>query len=140
MSFYVERRYNNAVSVYYGPILLALDIPANWTQLAHYSFNSSDWQALPIGPWAFALNISDSDPASYLKLTQRPVSQYPFSEQGSPYVVTATGKAIDGWGEYLGAAEPPPVSPVTSSHPSQPLTLLPFGATKLRIAEIPTLQ
>jgi DUF1680 family protein len=34
MSFYVSRRYNNAASIYYGPILLALNIPANWTQLA----------------------------------------------------------------------------------------------------------
>jgi hypothetical protein len=140
MEFYVTRRYNNAVSIYYGPILFALDIPANWTELAHYAFNSSDWQALPIGPWAFAINISDTNPAEYLKMTQRAMGKYPFSELGSPYVVTAEGKPLEGWGVYFGAAEPPPVSPISSTHPSQPLTLLPFGATKLRIAELPTLQ
>jgi len=140
MSFYVNRRYNNAAAIYYGPILFALDLPANWTQLAYYAFNSSDWQALPLGPWAFALNISDENPAQYLKLTQRQMGKYPFSENGSPYVVTATGRPIDGWGIFDSAAEPPPVSPVTSTHPPQSLTLLPFGATKLRIAELPTLQ
>ncbi len=77
MEFYVDRRYNNATSIYYGPILFALDIPAKWTQLEYllnlrkrvyynflstnryYAFNSSDWQALPLGPWAYAINISD---------------------------------------------------------------------------------
>jgi uncharacterized protein len=47
---------------------------------------------------------------------------------------------IHRWGIATGAAEPPPTSPVTSSHPTQSLTLLPFGATKLRIAELPTLK
>jgi hypothetical protein len=140
MSFYCDRRYNNAVSIYYGPILFAVDIQPNWTQLAHYEFNSSDWQALPIGPWAYAINISDANPAAYLQMKVRPLGPSPFSSQGSPYVVSASGKLVDGWGEYYGAAEPPPVSPVRSSHPSVPLSLLPFGATKLRIAEIPTLQ
>ena len=31
----IERRYNNAISIYYGPLLFALDIPANWTELAY---------------------------------------------------------------------------------------------------------
>jgi hypothetical protein len=140
MEFYVTRRYNNAIAIYYGPILFAMDIPANWTQLKHYSFNSSDWQALPVGGWAFAVNVSDQNPAQYLRMTQRPIGKYPFSETGSPYVVTVQGKAIDGWGVFKSAAEPPPVSPVTSTHPTQQLTLLPFGATKLRIAELPTLK
>jgi len=140
MEFYVTRRYNNAISIYYGPILFAMDIPANWTELAHYAFNSSDWQALPEGPWAYAINISDTNPASYLKMIQRQMGKYPFSETGTPYVVTAKGKQLPGWGIYSGAAQPPPVSPVTSPNPSQPLTLLPFGATKLRIAELPTLE
>lgn len=138
MSFYVDRRYNNAASIYYGPILFALDIPANWTQLAYYAFNSSDWQALPLQPWAYAINISDSNPGAYLKLTQRPTGQYPYSENGCAYVVTATGKPIV-WGTSFNAADPP-LSPVSSSAPSETLTLLPFGATKLRIAEIPTLN
>jgi len=139
MSFRVDRRYNNAASIYYGPLLFALDIPATWTQLKYYAFNSSDWQALPQGPWAFAINISDENPAAYLKLTKRPLGNYPFSEDGSPFVVTATGKPIL-WDITDNAADPPPLSPIDSGSPPQALTLLPFGATKLRIAEIPTLK
>ena len=42
------RRYNNAVSIYYGPLLLALDFSYNTTVLQRYEFNSSDLQYLPI--------------------------------------------------------------------------------------------
>lgn len=38
----------------------------------------------------------------------------------------------------MNAAAPPPLSPVSTTEPLTKLTLLPFGATELRIAEIPT--
>jgi len=139
MSFRVQRRYNNAASIYYGPILFALDIPPVWTVLRHFAFNSSDWQALPAGQWAYAISLNDQNPQNSLKLVKRSLgSSSPFSGAGSPYIVTANGKPIQ-WGTTNNAADPPPVSPVMSSKPTQTLTLLPFGATKLRIAEIPVL-
>ena len=47
-------------------------------------------------------------------------------------------RLLDSWQEAHNAAAPPPTSPTTSSHPLVPVTLLPFGATDLRIAELPT--
>jgi hypothetical protein len=139
MNFKVERRYNNAAAISLGPIVFALNIPSKWTQLKYYAFNSSDWQVLPSAPYAFALNISDKDPASYLKLVKKAVGPMPFSETGSPLVVTANARPIV-WGVANNALQEPPVSPVQSSSPPQQVTLLPYGATKLRILEIPTLN
>lgn len=48
------------------------------------------------------------------------------------------GRVLDSWGLSLNAAAAPPSSPVSSDNPLQPVILLPFGATELRIAELPT--
>lgn len=49
------------------------------------------------------------------------------------------GRILDSWQLSHNAAAAPPTSPVTSSNPLTRLTLLPFGATDLRITELPTL-
>ncbi len=50
------------------------------------------------------------------------------------------GRIMDSWGLSHNAAAAPPLSPVNSSNPLVALTLLPFGATDLRIAELPTVE
>jgi len=141
MSWSVERRYNNAAALSYGPLVFAINIPANWTQLRHYSFNSSDWQLLPAANarWAYALDIDDKNPAQYLKVNKRAMGTLPFSDTGCPIVVTANARQIT-WSVYDNAAVAPPASPVNSTSPVEQVTLLPYGATKLRILETPTLR
>eukprot|EP01111_Echinosteliopsis_oligospora_P016794 TRINITY_DN7093_c0_g1_i1.p1 TRINITY_DN7093_c0_g1~~TRINITY_DN7093_c0_g1_i1.p1 ORF type:complete len:716 (-),score=194.69 TRINITY_DN7093_c0_g1_i1:14-2161(-) len=138
MEFSVERRTNGAASISYGPLLFSLDIPAVWTQLAHYEFNSSDWQAEPAGPWAWAINISDSNPNDFIKMVKKPMGKYPFSVEGTPYTAQVQGCQLDSWGIENNVALPPPTSPVTCTGPMQAATLHPYGVTKLRLSEIPT--
>lgn len=55
------------------------------------------------------------------------------------FLPSPQGRILDSWQLSHNAAAAPPTSPVTSSNPLTRLTLLPFGATDLRIAELPTL-
>ena len=48
------------------------------------------------------------------------------------------GRQLDSWHEAHNAAEAPPFSPVITNAPLQTLILLPYGATELRLAEMPT--
>lgn len=48
------------------------------------------------------------------------------------------GRILDSWGLSHNAADAPPTSPVSTSNKDTPITLLPFGATDLRIAEMPS--
>ena len=50
------------------------------------------------------------------------------------------GRVLDSWRLAHNAADAPPMSPVKSSNTLKPITLLPFGATDLRIAELPVLS
>ena len=48
-------------------------------------------------------------------------------------------RPLTDWDMLNGSAAPPPQSPVTSTAPLQPLTLIPYGAAKLRITAFPVL-
>ena len=136
----IERRYNNAVSVYYGPLLLALDFSYNTTVLQRYAFESVDLQYLPIEQWNYAILLDDSNPAASLNVTAGDgvSAVYPWDPLHPTVRVTAWAREID-WRMKHDSADVPPMSPVKSSAPLQPITLVPYGQTKLRIAEIPTL-
>ena len=134
------RRFNNAISIYYGPLLLALDFSYNTTVLARYAFNSTDLQYLPIEKWNYGILIDDSNPAAYLNVTagKQGSSHFPWDPLHPSLTVSAWAREIE-WPMKHDSADVPPMSPVKSSAPMQPITLVPYGQTKLRIAEIPTL-
>ena len=54
--------------------------------------------------------------------------------------VRVQGRVLDSWGVEHNAAAPPPQSPVKSTNPMETITLIPFGATELRISEFPVLD
>lgn len=137
----VERRFNNAASIFRGPLLYGLDIVENFTALREYAFQSKDYQVTPASPWNYAVKIQDDSAVDKdLSFVHTGLTKGvpPFSKKGTPVKIMAQGREFSLWGLTKNAASPPPQSPVTSSSPLTSITLLPFGATNLRIAELPT--
>jgi len=134
-----ERRFNDAVALSRGPLLLALQIGEAWRQIGG-DLPAADWEVLPTTPWAYALDLDPAIPEASLSLGRRPLVGGPFSPDSSPLVVHARGRRVPTWGMERGAAAPPPRSPVPSKEPLESLTLLPYGATGLRLGEVPILD
>jgi len=135
----VERRYNNSATITFGPLVFALDIPASVTVLHHYQYDSEDLQLLPqSAEWSYALQLNEQQLNSSLVWEQQPIPAMPFDSSQTALILHGYGRLID-WGMEKGVAAAPPKSPVYSTKPLTPLRLIPFGATKLRLAEIPTL-
>jgi uncharacterized protein len=133
-----ERRYNDAVTLSRGPLLLALQIGEAWRQIGG-ELPAADWEVLPTTAWAYALDLDPENPEASLTLARRPLVGGPFSPGTAPLVVRARGRRVPEWGLERGAAAPPPPSPVRSDQPLESLTLLPYGATGLRVGEMPVL-
>jgi len=74
------------------------------------------------------------------KVTEQPVGDYPFSPEGAPVALTAPGRKLPQWTMENGSAAPPPQGPVTSSAKTEELTLIPYGAAKLRITLFPEVE
>jgi hypothetical protein len=139
-----ERRFNDSVALSRGALLLALQIGEEWRQIKWWReiggpAAAADWEVHPTTPWAYALDLDPAAPEAALSVERSPVVGGPFSPETSPLLVRARGRRIPTWALERGSAAPPPQSPVSSDEPLETLTLLPYGATGLRLGEIPLL-
>lgn len=140
-----ERRFNESVALSRGPLLLALQIGEDWRRINQWDqigapASAADWEVHPTTPWAYALDLDAANPEADLTVERRPLVGGPFSPERTPLLVRARGRRLPDWGLERGAAAPPPPSPVRSSEPLEALTLLPYGATGLRLGELPLLN
>jgi hypothetical protein len=139
-----ERRFNDSVTLSRGPVLLALQIGearrqiGQWQQIGAPA-TVADWEVHPTTPWAYALDLDPAAPEADLRVERRPFTGGLFSPETSPLVVRARGRRLPAWGLERGSAALPPQSPVHSDEPLEAITLLPYGATGLRLGELPLL-
>ena len=81
--------------------------------------------------------MNEQRPAQSLQFLERPVGQWPFTPDGAPVIVTAKARRLPEWGMDGASAAAPPVSPVKTGEPVEGVTLIPYGAAKLRITVFP---
>lgn len=134
----VERRDNDSVAIHRGPLVFALPVGENWRQIGG-EVPHADWELLPTTPWNYALDVNMARPDTSITFANRPVASTPFSPRGAPVSATVQGCRLPGWEITHNAAAAVPPSPVESTESTKELRLIPFGATNLRIAQLPVL-
>jgi hypothetical protein len=148
---------DDSVSVNYGPLTFSLKIGENIKEVdsAKTAIGDSGWQKdadpakwpsfsyHPSTPWNYGLVLDKSDPASSFtvkKLTW-PKDNYPFTPESAPIEILAKGRQIPEWTtDKYGLCAVLQQSPAWSDQPVQNLTLIPMGATRLRISAFPTVS
>ena len=141
----VTRWQNNAVSVERGPLVYALAVQEEWKPFSSMHTPKpapADWHSYEIraaSPWNYGLLLAAKPADAFTtKVAELPADQSPWDPAYCPVRLLAKGKRLPQWqANALGLTDPLPQSPVTSDTPIEELTLLPVGATRLRIAEIP---
>jgi hypothetical protein len=141
------RGFNQSVSIEHGSLLFSLPIEEKWNKLVGYGSSAANWEVLPTSVWNYAIKEN-----SALRRSEgAPVSEVPFSSKSSSVTVTvdaeavpdwATGRqSVPEWATDKNYAPPPPQSPVSLANGvTQTLTLIPYGAAKLRITSFPTVK
>lgn len=122
-----------------GPLVYSLAIGERWVRVNEdvpgREPPHSDFEVLPTTPWNFALRLEPADPAAGLSFEERPVGRLPFSPEGAPVVAMALGSRVD-WELVDGSAAPVPGMHRTEPG-KEPLRLIPYGCTNLRLTEMP---
>src|SRR5258706_4718044 len=129
---------NNSVAVERGPLVYSLKIGESWSKLKSTG-PSTDWEIYPTSPWNYALVLDRDDPAKSIEVEERPIGEQPFSSEGAPAELLVKARRLPTWLPVDDSAGPVPQSPVTSKEPEQTVTLIPYGAAKLRITAFPVL-
>jgi hypothetical protein len=111
----------------------SLKIGESWHKIKQTG-PAADWEVYPTTPWNYALALGA------MQVTEKAVTKQPFSAESAPVEITAKARRLPQWTLVDDSPGPLPVSPVTSKRPEETVTLVPYGAAKLRITAFPVLQ
>lgn len=130
----------NAVSVDYGPLTFSLKIGEKWSR---YGTNEAwpEWEVFPTTPWNYGLMLNPRNPERSFEVVRKsgPVASNPFTPETAPIELRVKAKKIPAWKmDALGLVGKLPESPVSSTEPTETVTLIPMGAARLRISSFPT--
>ncbi len=133
-----SRWFHNSVALMRGPLVFSLNPGGSWVKLRERG-PASDWQVFPERPWNYALALEEHNMAS-IAVDQSEVGPRPFAAAETPVRLRVKGRQLDSWRLEDGVANPVPEGAQTSPHAEEELTLIPYGAAKLRITAFPVLE
>ncbi len=97
----------------------------------------------PTTPWNYGLVLDAAHPEKSftVKKLAWPKDDYPFTPASAPIEIMAKGRQIPQWTvDKYGLCAVLQPSPAWSDQPVQDVTLIPMGATRLRISAFPTVS
>ncbi|MFX0074410.1 MAG: beta-L-arabinofuranosidase domain-containing protein [Candidatus Hermodarchaeota archaeon] len=152
MDVILERRFNDSLSIFRGPILFAHNPKEEQSELKRGSKAAilrkeetivvpqhvNDWEVFPTSPWEYAL--LEPVEAKVFEISENIESFHSFNNSKPPITVRLKAVELKNWQLEFEAATPPPISPVPKSKEIKEIELIPFGCTNIRIAEFPTIE
>lgn len=147
----------NSTSVNYGPLSFSLKIKEKFEKEdsrksaigdSHWQKDAdpAKWPAYNIyadSPWNYGLVIPDSSTVKNWKVRRKgwAADSMPFTPESVPLELVVNAKKIPSWKiDEHGLCGVLPQSPVAVQTPTEAVTLIPMGATRLRIASFPVIK
>jgi hypothetical protein len=148
MKLRVETRYHGAISILRGPLYYSLKIGELYSQIPQAAkgtfrfsqYPHADWEIRPSTQWNYGLIVDRSAPERSIQVRTRPVGGIPFAQSAAAVVLKVKGRLLPSWGLADNSAADTPASPAAAEGPPVDLELIPYGCTRLRITEFPTVN
>jgi len=146
---------NNGIGIERGPLVYALPIETKWTSVAEAAYSSEEfptWEANPAGEWNYGVALDPAKVSTQVEVKQKPSAQnletstWPWSD--APTVLTVPARKLEDWDYETNPKEPhqrftpnlPDPGNLKTRDQVERLTLVPFGATQLRMSIFPKLK
>lgn len=134
MQVQIQERNNRAVNVQRGPLVYVLPLAEQWIRV-NTRERFHDWELYPKSSWQYALEAE----AGFN--SQEDVIRYqPYCADCPPVKLLTKGRLISNWFMDNNSAAEPPINPYPYSNNSEPVELVPYGCSRLRIGEFPVIR
>jgi len=148
MKLRTEERFNGAAAILRGPLVFSLKLGELYRQIPKaekgtFRFSQyphADWEIHPASPWNYGLVLDREAPERSIEVVRAPVSAIPFAQSTAPVVLKTKGRRILSWVLEDNSAGETPRSPAETSQEIETVELIPYGSTRLRISEFPTVK
>lgn len=145
MTFKKSWWYNASVGIERGPLIYALKISEEWTEVKKDGFDDTYWEVRPKSSWNYSLTRADLDKMNFTITIKDNVAVYPWNLDSSPIVVKAKGFKVPNWNIVNGSAGmlpslDGPASDQIQDAVLEDIELIPYGCTTLRISQFPVLK
>ena len=125
--------FNNSMAVERGPLVYSLKIGESWHKIKQTG-PAADWEVYPTTPWNYALV------KGAFQVTEKAMARQPYTADAAPVEIAAKARRLPQWTLVDDSPGVLPVSPVTTKRAEETVTLVPYGAAKLRITAFPWLE
>ena len=136
MQVRASRWAHGSVAIERGPLVYSLKIGESWRVEKQFG-PSKDYEVFPTTPWNYALVMDPGHPADAFQVKEEPMAKQPYQADHAPVILTAKARRIPDWQLDDSSAGKVPQSPVKTKQRDETVTLVPYGAAKLRITAFP---
>jgi hypothetical protein len=132
---------NHSVGIERGPLIYTLQMEEQWKRKKEHTIDGidfSEYEVLPANDWNYGLVVDPKAPANSITIERTAMPENPFKPETTPIRLKVKARKIEGWGlaaNDVHAAEPP--INVQPTGPEQQVTLVPFGAQRIRVTYFP---
>jgi hypothetical protein len=130
---------SNAASIERGPLVYSLKIEETATPVFGEKTTPEfpAWDILPASPWNYGLQVNAFD-ASQVQVVERKVTGFPWDTSNSPVELRVPARRISAWTLPEKTNPALPEKPVGDGE-VETITLVPYGATRIRLTVFPLL-
>ncbi|MFB6097626.1 MAG: beta-L-arabinofuranosidase domain-containing protein [Salinibacter sp.] len=133
------RGHERSVTLRRGPLVFARPVEGTREQIDEHH-GVPTYAVHPTEEWNYGVEVDPEAPDENVSVQRSGGEAYPWEAAAAPMTLEVPGRRVPVWKTYRDRTGPLPPSPVRPDTEKETLTLVPYGATTLRVSALPVVR